>query len=200
MHIRSNLREERIEQSLAVDGVAPEPLYRHRTQREDLDVGEPGSFRFLEPHGLRDRPGDSAAPEAWVVPDASRKVTSQEHIGHDHPARGPQDPPGFGKDAVLVSGQVEDPVADDHIDGAIRQGNGRHVPLQKACVRQTGCLGIGLSQQNHLVRHIQADGSTAWPDGSRRQERINSSSAAQIEDGFVSVKVCGTDRMIQTEG
>jgi len=67
-----NACKQGVEVSFAVDRIAHEPLDRHRDATKQGHTHPPGTRRFLEPHGLRNRACNSATPEAWIVTHAFR--------------------------------------------------------------------------------------------------------------------------------
>jgi len=80
-----------------------------------------------------------------------------DYVRHANPPTGPQHALNLGKHSRFVGCQVDDTVADHHVDGRRRQ---RHVlddALEELDVGDTGLGRILLRQREHLVGHIQSE-------------------------------------------
>ena len=72
--------------------------------------------------------------------------------------------------------------------------------LEELHVARARLDGIVTSQRQHLVGHVQADGSAARPDAPGADQDVGSGSGAQVEDGLALLKICGSRGDAAAEG
>ena len=87
----------------------------------DVDVGEAGAGEFGGVFGFFESAGDAAGPEFDVAADFGGDLAADDDVGDGEAAAGLEDAEGFGEDAVLVGGEVDDAVGDDDVDGVVGQ-------------------------------------------------------------------------------
>jgi len=100
----------------------------------------------------------------------------------------------FAVHLFLVTGMVDDTVADHGVECLIRKRQGFDVALDKgdSCLAglDFGCSCSVLSGLfNHGSCEIETDGQTVRPQGQRCLDRFPAASAAQIQDGLAGHKI-----------
>ncbi len=110
-------------------------------------------------------------------PCLERCSVGQPIVGHD--VRHADSPAGrqhaldLAEHGRLVCREVDHAVADDHVNGRLRQ---RHVldhALQELDVGCSRLIGVAPGQSQHLVGHVQAEGPACGPDTARREQDVD---------------------------
>src|SRR5690606_2602198 len=96
---------------------------------------------------------------------------------------GVQDAEGFGEDAGLVCGKVDDAVGDDHVDAGVREWDVFDVAVEEVCVVGSGLGGVGAGEGEHVVAGVQAVGGSAGADAAGGQQYVQAAAGAQVQDG-----------------
>lgn len=108
--------KETFKESLAVDRVLLEPLDGHGVPPEDDEIHPSSLLCFFEPHGLRKGSSNSATPQTRMVLNACWQMPVEQHISDDQSSPWSHHPTSLRKDTILVWSQVEDSVADHHVN------------------------------------------------------------------------------------
>lgn len=96
---------------------------------------------------------------------------------------------------ALVGAQVHNAVADDHVRPPVVHGNGLGEALADLDVRQAHAARPLSGLRSHLRRHVHRDDPTIRSNLLRRDERIESCPAADIDHTLAGCKVAEEERV-----
>jgi hypothetical protein len=68
----------------------------------------------------------------------------------------PQHAEGFAERAILVGGEIDDAVRNDHVDRIVRQRHMLDFPLEELDVCRARLALIFARERQHAVRHVEA--------------------------------------------
>ena len=103
-------------------------------------------------------------------------------------------PPGFKtrcascKRLLLIEGQVEDAVADDRVEAAVREGEGLGLAHLKGDVGKTQPRLVGPGALDHGGGDVQAHHPAAGPHQMGRHQGVHPGAAADVQDRVPGVK------------
>jgi hypothetical protein len=143
-------------------------------------VGD-GQRNVLEPDRLQAGPelreaqgaGDATRVGAALGAFGWREGVVGDDVGDADPSPRPQDAGDLAEDRRLVGSEINDAVADDDVNRGRREWNGFDVTAQPLDVGGSGGGRVALSQGQHLVGHVQAEGTAGWPDALGRQQDVD---------------------------
>ena len=107
-------------------------------RRLDADRVESGCGEFRAVVVLIERPGDAAGPEQHVSPNLLRNRPTGHDIGDSEPAARLQNAERLAQHAILVGGQVDNAVGNDHVDRVVRQRDVFDLALEELDVCRAG--------------------------------------------------------------
>src|SRR5262249_31406300 len=99
-------------------------------------------------------------------------------------AAGMENSEHFAKHLWLVDTEIEDPVGDHEVDGAIGQGQGINFPSPKFDVCDANQRSIAFRLFEHRLGAIDADHPARGPDAAGRQDTIEARPGAEIYDNL----------------
>ncbi len=116
-------------------------------------------------------------------------MAARDDVGDGEAAAGAEDAEGFGEDAVLVGGEVDDAVGDDDVDGVVREGDVLDLSLEELDVGEAGLELVLAGEGEHLVGHVEAVGKTGSPDAAGGEEDVDASAGAEVEDDLAGEEI-----------
>ena len=120
---------------------------------------------------------------------ASGTLAAHHHIGDREPAARLQHAKGFAQHAILVGGEIDHAVRDDHIDRVVGQGNVLDFALQKLDILHARLPLVFARQRQHLVGHVQPIGFARGTDALGGEQHVDAASGAQIEHHLAGLEV-----------
>jgi len=87
-----------------------------------------------------------------------------------------------GKHGGLVHGQVDHTVGDDHVDRVRRQWDGLDGALEELNVGRAGVGRVVAGKCEHFVDHVQTNVAPGQADPARRQQHVDATAGAEVED------------------
>jgi hypothetical protein len=75
-------------------------------------------------------------------------------------------------------------IADDHVDGVIREGDMLDFPFQEFGILDAGLALIFAGEGQHLIGHVEAVGFSGGADAPSREEHVDTAAGAEVEHGF----------------
>ena len=165
----------------------------------DGDIGQSDGLKALLELAERERAGDAAGIGAAL----GSLLCGQRILGHDigdaDAAARPKDPRDLAEDGWLVGRQVDDAVADDHVDALGRERDRLDLALEELDVVGAGLGGVAPGQAEHLVGHVQAKGAPGCADTLGREEDVDAAARSQVEHPLALVQVRDGDRVAAAE-
>src|SRR5262249_27354363 len=113
--------------------------------------------------------------------DAVRHISLGDDVRNLDAPSGLQYAIGFGKNLILVRGQIDHAVGNDDVDRAALGRQALDLAEPELRVGESAGRRIDASLFDHGFGHIDADHAPARPDLARRQKYINAGAAAEIE-------------------
>jgi hypothetical protein len=144
--------------------------------------------------------GDAADPEEHAPAEFRRDFSADDDIGDGETATGAQDAEGFAENAIFVSGEVDDTVRDDDIDGVVREWNVLDLSLEEFDVCDAGLALVFAGKGEHFVCHVETVGFACGADAFGGEEHVNSSTRAEVEDNLSRIEVNESCRVAAAEG
>jgi len=126
-------------------------------------------------------------------------VASRHHVGDGEAPARLEDAEGLGEHAVLVGGEIDDAVRNDHVDRIVGQRNGLDLALEKLDVGRARLALIVAGQRQHLVGHVEAIGLALRADAARDSSTSMPPPEAEIEHGFARLQLGERGRVAAAE-
>jgi hypothetical protein len=159
-------------------------------RRFDVDRFEPGPGQLAAIALFLERARDAPDPQLHAAAQLRRDITASDHHIRDRkPAAGLEHTERFREDAVLVGGEIDDAVRDDHVHRVVRQWNLFDLALEELDVRHAGLLLILAGEREHLVGHVEPVGLAGSADAPRREEYVDAAARTEVEDDLAGVEV-----------
>ena len=137
--------------------------------------------------------GHAADPQLHVLLDRVGHVPADHHVRDGEAAAGLEHTERLAQHAVLVAGEVDDAIGNDHVDRVVRQRDVLDLALQERHVLEAALALVLLGDGEHLVGHVEAERSSGGSDAARGQQHVDAAAGAQVEDGFTRLQLgeCG---------
>ena len=100
-----------------------------------------------------------------------------------------QHPVGFAEHGVLVRGEADDAVADDHINAAVGEGDVLQLAGHKLHIGEAHAVAVGVGEGKHIGGHIQPENPARFSHLPGGDEAVNAAAGAQVEDGFAGSQI-----------
>src|SRR2546427_3898272 len=106
---------------------------------------------------------------------------------------------GLAQNRVFVRREVDHAVADDHVNGRVRQRHVLHLAFEKLDIPHAGLARVFPRQLQHFVRHVQSVGLSCGAYAPGREQHIDAPAGAEVEDGFSLGQSRDRDRVATAE-
>ena len=122
-----------------------------------------------------------------------------DHVADGEAAAGAQHPRRLGEDGGLVGAEVDDAVADDHVDRVIGQRDVLDRALDELDVLDPSLGLVAARQVEHLVGHVEAIGLAGRTDPPSREQDVDPAAGAQVEHRLALVELGDSGRVATAE-
>src|SRR5581483_10283257 len=136
--------------------------------RLQLHIGKASGAQLGGVVVLLQRTGNAADPQFHAAANIGGHVATDDDVGHGEAAAGFEHAKGFAQHGVLVAGQIDDTVGDDHVDRVVRQRDVLDGAFEEFDIRRAGLALILACEGEHLVGHVQAEDFAGGADTLRR--------------------------------
>jgi len=108
----------------------------------------------------------------------------KNNVGDIHAAAGFEDAVGFGEDLGFIGCEVDDAVADDHVDGGRVYREVVDVAEAEFDVGESEVCGVRACLFDHRFGHVDADDGAGRSDFLGGEEAVEAGAGSEVEDGF----------------
>src|SRR6266568_4365760 len=147
--------------------------------RLDADGFETGAGELFAVFVFLKGSGDAADPEFHALANALRNVAANDHVGNGKSSAGFENAEGFGEDAILVAGKIDDAIRNDDVHGVIRQRDVFDGTFQEFDIFDAGLFLVFARKGEHFVGHIQAVSLARWADTFCGEDDVNAAAGAE---------------------
>ena len=127
---------------------------------------------------------DAGCPKGGITGNTVGKLGFGDDVGNRQPPAGSQQTRRFLEHPVLVRHQVDHPVADERVEGAVVLGHAFDVPLHVGNVFEAGGSAQAFGFLELRVSHVHTDHLPGLADVQGGHERVHARSASQIDYRF----------------
>ena len=165
----------------------------------DADVGEARGGELGAVVVLGERARDAARPQLHAPADGGRHLAPHHDVGNREAPAGPQHAEGLAQHAVLVAGEVDHAVGDDHVHARAGQRDVLDLAAQELDVREPALRLVLLGEGQHLVGHVEPVGLAGGAHALRREQHVDAAAGAEVEHGLAGLQLRERRRIAAAE-
>src|SRR5271157_5508486 len=188
VHVNALVGEER---SRVLDVIFPRGF--------DLDGLESGVRQLRGVLRVLQRARDAANPQQPAVAHLPRHVAMYHDVRHSEAAAWFQHAKGLAQHAVLVGGEIDDAVGNNHVHRVVRQRNGLDLTFEELDVVHPGFALVFARQGQHLVGHVQAVSPARRAYAPRRKQHVNAAAGPEIKHRLARVELSQRRRIAASQ-
>jgi hypothetical protein len=133
--------------------------------------------------------GDAAGPRSHVGFGLLVHVGVGDHVRDGEPPTGPQHPSGLGEHLGLIAREVDHAVGDHHVDAGVGERQLLEIALEELDVLNPGVGGVAAREVEHLVGHVDPDGTASRADPACGDQHIRPGARPKVQDDLAVMQI-----------